>query len=409
VFNERLLLSLLAAVQFLHIVDFMIMMPLQAFMGSQYAATPAQFAVLLSAYSFSAGVVGFLFSFWSDRLDRKTAFMGMFGGFALATLGCALAPDYYSLAVARAITGGFGGVLSGLSLAIIGDSFPPERRGTAMGVVMGSFSLATVAGVPSGLWLASHAGWQMPFLALGVLAVGVWLVVWQWLPPMRGHLTTNRPTFNPVTQLERMLRTRGQRVALLLSSTLIFSQFLVIPSITPYLIHNAGLPRESIVLVYLVGGVCTILTSPLIGRLADRLGKAPVFRVMATISLIPILGITQAGIWPLGVLLVITSLLFISFAGRAIPSMALITGSVRTQDRGGFMGINSSFQQVASSLAALVSGSWVIVQTNGSLEGYASVGYLAAAVTVLTIGLSYYLVAVSETAEPLPSPLKTKQ
>jgi predicted MFS family arabinose efflux permease len=398
----------LAAVQFLHIVDFMIMMPLQAFMGPEYAATPAQFAVLLSSYSFSAGVVGFLFSFWSDRLDRKTAFVVMFGGFALATLGCGVAPDYYSLAVARAITGGFGGVLSGLSLAIIGDSFPPERRGTAMGVVMGSFSLATVGGVPAGLWLASSTGWQMPFLALGGVATGVWLVVWRWLPPMRQHLAAHRPAFNPVAQLGQMLRTRGQRVALFMSSTLIFSQFLVIPSITPYLINNAGLPRESIVLIYLVGGTCTILTSPLIGRLADRWGKAVVFRMMALISLIPILGITHAGVWPLGALLVITSLLFISFAGRVIPSMALVTGSVRAQDRGGFMGIHSSLQQVASSLAALVSGGWIVVQASGRLEGYAYVGYLAAVVTVLTIGLSYYLVAVPEappgSPEPAPAP-----
>src|SRR5437016_4170411 len=132
--NERLLLLVLASIQFTAIVDFLIILPL----GPQYLRVfhirPAQFGIIVSAYAISAGISGVVAGLFLDRLDRKAALLGLYFGFALGTLCCGLAPSYALLVGARLIAGAFGGVAGALILAIIGDVVPEERRGAAMGL-----------------------------------------------------------------------------------------------------------------------------------------------------------------------------------------------------------------------------------------------------------------------------------
>ena len=186
--NERALLLTLAGMQFTHIVDFMVMMPLGPQLTRLMAITDAQFGLLVSAYTLAAGASGLLASLYVDRFERKRLLLWLYAGFILATLACGLAPGYGSLMAARVTAGLFGGVLGALVQTIVGDVVPFERRGHAMGVVMGSFSLATVAGVPLSLFIAAHLGWHASFIAIAAASVVLGGVGLKVLPVIDGHL-----------------------------------------------------------------------------------------------------------------------------------------------------------------------------------------------------------------------------
>jgi len=192
--RERLLLWSLAAINFTHIVDFMVMMPLGPQLTRLFHVSDAEFGLLVSAYSLAAGLSGLLVSMVIDRFERKRALLLVYACFAAATLACGLAPSYGALLAAGVAAGVFGGVLGALVQTIVGDAVPFERRGQAMGLVMSAFSLSTVAGVPLSLWMASGWGWHMPFFAIAAVSVLVLLVAWRSVPLLRGA-PSPRPWF----------------------------------------------------------------------------------------------------------------------------------------------------------------------------------------------------------------------
>jgi predicted MFS family arabinose efflux permease len=157
--RERLVVLILAAVQFTTIVDFMIVMPLGPQLMRSLQIDPAQFGVIVSSYTFAAGIAGLVATTIVDRFGRRTTFMTLNAGFLLGTLFCGLAPTYELLVASRIATGAFGGILGGMAMAIIGDVFPEERRGRATGSLMTGFALASVAGVPLGQLLGTSVGW----------------------------------------------------------------------------------------------------------------------------------------------------------------------------------------------------------------------------------------------------------
>jgi DHA1 family inner membrane transport protein len=401
--QERWLLGILAAIQFTHIVDFMIMMPLGPQLMRLFSIQPQQFSLLVSAYTFSAGASGFLSAFFIDRFDRKSALRFLYIGFLVGTLACAMASTYPLLLAARVLTGMFGGILGALLLSIVGDAIPAERRGSAMGVVMAAFALASVFGVPLGLFLANLFSWHAPFLFL--VGVGIFIAAGiQWaMPSMRGHMTSG-PRPHPMSVLTRMATDRNQQLALLMVVLIMFGGFSVIPFISPYMVANVGFSEQQLTYIYLIGGGFTIFTSPLVGKLADKLGKAQVFSVFLVLSLIPIFLITHMPALPIPVALIVTSLFFITLNGRMIPSMALITSAVEPAHRGSFMSLQSSVQQLASGSAALVAGLIVSKGPDGQLLNYPLVGYLAMASSLLTL----LVVKRLQTRDGSPPPVATE-
>lgn len=201
--NERLIVFLLASINFTHILDFMIMMPLGPQLMRIFALTPAQFSLLVSAYTFSAFFSGLIASFFVDRFDRKQVLLFGYGGFIIGTIGCAIAPGYFSLMAARVMAGLFGGLIGAQVLSIIGDTFPFQRRGVAMGSLTAAFSLASVLGVPFGLFLANLTSWHAPFYLVGSLAIVIFILVWKYIPSMTAHMESaaekNSFTFLPIS------------------------------------------------------------------------------------------------------------------------------------------------------------------------------------------------------------------
>ncbi len=220
--NERLLLLSLAAIQFTTVVDFIIIMPLGPQYMRVFSITPGQFGLIVSAYAISAGISGIAAGFFLDRFDRKRALLGLYSGFTLATLFCAVAQTYPLLVAARALAGAFGGVTGALILAIVGDVVPEHRRGAAMGLVMSAFSIANICGVPLGLVLASHFNWHVPFFALAGLSIIVLAVMVRVMPSLRTHLLHLRDE-PPTTRMLAILSGGNHQKAFLFMGILTFT------------------------------------------------------------------------------------------------------------------------------------------------------------------------------------------
>lgn len=385
-FNETVLLLILSAINFAYILDFVIVMPLGPQLMRIFQIDATQFALVVSSYTISAGICGFAGIFFIDRFDRKKALLTSFGGFALGTLLCALAPDYLFLLLARIVTGLFGGVISALVYSIVGDYIPYERRGSAMGKVMAAFAVASVMGVPAGIWLAAEFSWHTPFLALGIFSAVVFAAALFGLPPMRIHLQ-QKQTMKPWSALKTILVNPNQLRALVLMMLMMIAGFTVIPFISPYFVANVGMTEMELVYNYLVGGGFTFISSQIIGRLADRYGKRQLLVLLCALSILPILLVTHLGVTSLPWAVAASTLFFILVSGRNVPGLALITSTVSPENRGSFMSFNSAVQQLSAGLATLIAGVIITAGADGKLYDFGWVGILASAVSILTIPL----------------------
>jgi predicted MFS family arabinose efflux permease len=391
-------LAVLAAVQLTHILDFIIVMPLQPEFAASLGIGTREFGLMVSVYGLSASLSGMLLAALLDRFDRKTALLGLYGGFTAATLLCGLAPTFGLLVAARALAGAFGGVVAASVLAIVGDAFPVQRRGTATGVVMSAFSLASVAGVPAGLYLAnvSGFGWRAPFAVLGVLAVGVLVLGGRVLPSLRGHLTAE-PSRQPV-RLGEVLGDPGHLRAYALTLALVLGTFCVVPYLAAYLVKNVGRDKGELPLVYLCGGAATLLTMNLVGRLADRFDKLLVFRATALLTAATTLWLTNLPPGAsLATVLAATTLFMVSSSARLVPAVALMTGCAAPRRRGSFMSVNTAVQQMAAGLAPLLGG--LLLKEEGPREpltDFAAVGGVAVTATLASVVLAGLLRPAAE-------------
>ena len=388
--RERWLLFTLAGIQFTHILDFMIMMPLGPQFTALFGISNAQFGLLVSAYTLSAGFSGLMAATYIDRFGRKQLLLGMYSLFGLATLACALAPDYLWLMVARVAAGLFGGVLSALSQTIVADVIPFERRGRAMSVVMTSFSVSTVAGVPLGLFLAAHFNWHAPFVGIAVLVGLLSLAAWQTLPRLDAHL--HHPERVSVWRgIGQVLAEPNHLKAFAVSGLMMFAAFTVIPYITIYLQSNAGMKTEEVPWIYLSGGLATLLSARYFGRLTDRVGKVQMFQRLALAVTVPLMATTLSQGLPLWGLLAISTSFFTVMSGRMIPGMAMISSAALPRLRGTFMTLNSAVQSASMGLAALVAGLIIGRDAQGQLTGYWVAGLLGVVASLLSVWLAGHL------------------
>lgn len=382
--NERFLLLILASINFTHIVDFMIMMPLGPQLMRLLNISPQQFSLLVASYTFSAGISSFAASFFVDRFNRKHVLLFAYSGFLLGTLACALAPSYHFLMAARIFAGVFGGLVGAQVLAIVSDVVPYERRASAMGIIMSAFSFASVVGVPLGLFLSNKYNWHAPFYFVAALGFFIFALSARFIPNITSHININA-IHKPFELIKNISQNPNQLRALSLMFVLMLGHFTIIPFIAPYMVTNVGFTEHQLTWIYLIGGFLTIFSSPLIGKLADKSGKFRVYTFFVLLSLIPVIAITNLGTMPVCHVLIITSLFFIISGGRTIPALAMISSVVKPHQRGGFMNINTSLQQLATGLASFMAGMIVSKGADGKLMHYNYVGYIAAIACVCTI------------------------
>lgn len=367
--REWALLLILAGIQFTHILDFMIMMPLGPQLTQAFSITDAQFGLLVSAYTFAAGASGLMASLYIDRFERRRLLLILYFLFALATLACGLAPTYETLMGARIAAGLFGGILSAMIQTIVADVVPFARRGKAMGVIMTSFSVSTVMGVPLGLFVAAHSNWHMPFFGIAGLSLVLVIAGWYVIPALQGHLHARGET-GPLQGIRQVLGDSNHLLAFCFSFCMIFAGFSIIPYITIYMQANAGLSASEIPLIYLAGGAATLFSAQIIGKLSDKLGKLKMLQIVASVAMIPMALITQTAGMAMVTILVITTFFFVFVSGRMIPGMAMVSAAANPRNRGTFMTLNSSMQSAAMGLAALVGGHLIARNSAGLIENY---------------------------------------
>jgi len=380
--NERAMLLILAGIQFCHVLDFMIMMPLGPFLINALSISTHEFALLVASYSFSAAVAGLLMAPVVDRFERKRFLLTIFLAFAVATLLCAFSPGFITLLLARGLAGIFGGMMGAMVHTIVADAIPFERRAKATGYVATAFSVSSIAGVPLSLLMADAMGWQAPFLFIALLSAALIWFGYKSLPEFHGHLST-REEGRAIRQMIAVAIEPNHMKAMLLTGLVIFGGFTVIPYITLYAIANVGIAGDQIPLIYFLGGAATFITARVIGALADRFGKVLLFRVVALGACVPVLLVTNMGAMSLVSWLLITTLFFVLVSGRMVPLLAIVGAAVKPQQRGAFLSLNATVQSLAMGLASMVGGVFITQTSDGVISGYGWVGLVAATFNVM--------------------------
>lgn len=387
--KELVYILLLAAVQFVHMVDFVVLMPLGPTLMKDLNINPAQFGTLVSSYNFSAAGAGLFFGSFADRFDRKNLLLGVLFGFTLATFSCAVASSFALLTFARIVTGMFGGMLNGLIFAVISDLVPFERRGRAMGIVMSSFSIASVIGVPIGLAISDASHWNQTFVFIGAFSVGIFILAQMIFPNIRDHLDKEQPPFS--SRLVTLLSERNYQISFIFIFLVSGSMFLLIPFLSPFAVKNMEIATHQLKYMYLVGGIFTVMTARLFGVLTDRVGALKLFAILVLISFIPINLYTHSSALSFVTYLALGSFFMTMVSGRMIPCMTLISEVPQGHDRGLFMSVLHSIRATGSGSATFLGGFLIHEGVFGRLEGFNHAGYLSVTLGTVTIFLAYFI------------------
>ena len=369
------------------------MMPLGPEFIRELNINTHQFGLLLSSYTFAAAAAGILATYYVDRFERRQLLLSLYALFIIATFACGLAPNYEALFIARAFAGAFGGILGSLVQTIVADSIPFERRGKALGTVMVAFSVSTVAGVPLGLFLANHIpslGWRAPFFFIALISSLILYLGYRNIPKIAGHLDHVHEG-SRLSQVLKILIAPQHVKAFIFMALIMITGFSVIPYIALYFTSNVGISNSYISLIYLCGGVATLMSSRFIGHMSDKYGKVTVFRVLAIVSLVPLLVTTNLPVTPLWIVLINSTAFFILVSGRMIPAMAMVSQVVENKIRGTFMSLVGSVQMLSSGIASVLAGWVVTIGPDGMMQHYNLVGYGAAICGLLTFWLVGYI------------------
>lgn len=405
--RERATLLTLGAVQFTHILDFMIMMPLGDQLMKAFGISPAQFSHLVASYGIAAAASGFTGGFVLDKFDRKRALLVLYAGFGLATLSCGLAPNFEMLLLARLAAGAFGGLASSMVTAMVGDFIPPVRRGRAMAFVTAAFPVASVLGVPAGLMLAGHFGWHAAFFMLGGCAALNLVVASLALP----HLRTAVHGHQPGRQMKEILTHGVHLRAFGVGAMLGMAGGILVPFLAPSFIANLGLNEQfQLPMAYAVGGTATAISTPLVGWLSDHMDRLRLLIYMSVGAVIVTLVIMRLGPSSVAFACLMMALFMVTMSSRYAPAMTMITNAVDARYRGGFMSIISALQLAANAAASILAGLFVTRDASGRLLGLPMVGYVATGFFVLTVLFAIQLrdaaphVAIHHKMDKVPPP-----
>jgi predicted MFS family arabinose efflux permease len=387
---QKWVVALLAFLQFTVILDFMIISPLGAVLMPTLKISPAQFGVVVSSYAFSAGAAGLLTAGFADRFDRKKLLLFFYCGFILGTLLCGIARSYQFLLFSRMITGVFAGVIGSIIFAITTDLFAYQLRGRVMGVIQTAFGASSVVGIPLGLYLSGRWGWNAPFLLIVAISVLVGAVTVRYLRPIDAHLRL-RPDRSALHHLFHTVSTPRYLQGFATTGLLSTGGFILMPYMSAFSVHNLGIAFGRLPLVYLITGACAMIAGPLIGRASDAVGKYLVFCFGCAATIVMVTIYTHLGVTPLSVVILINCLLFVGVTSRMISASAMISAIPQPADRGSYMSISSSIQQISGGIAAVVGGLIVTETGSGALLHFDIVGYVLVASTLITLVMMYFI------------------
>lgn len=394
---QKFVIAILAFLQFTIILDFMILSPLGAILMPALKVNASQFGTVVSAYAVSAALSGLLTAGFADKFDRKNLLLFFYCGFILGTLLCGLAPTYEFLLGARIVTGLFGGVVGSVVFAILTDLFPLYQRGRVMGILQTSFAASQVLGIPVGLYCSNTWGWHMPFLMIVAISILAGGFIFMYLKPIDEHLKLQVDK----KAYEHLLHTLNvPRYLLSFAATALLSLggFMIMPFSSAFTVNNLGIHQEQLPMIYLITGIASILIGPLVGRASDRFGKLNTFIFGTLVSITMVLIYTHLGVTSLPVLIIVNTTMFIGIFSRMIPSQALMSAIPSAANRGAFMSVGASLQQLAGGVGSLVAGMIVVQESSGMISHFEIVGYVVCALSLVTLVMMFFINRIAHQA-----------
>ena len=387
---QILVITILALTQFTVVLDFMVMSPLGDKLMKAMQLTPQQFGITMFSYAFSAGISGFLTAGFADSFDRKKLLLFFYIGFIVGTLFCGLANTYPLLIAARVFTGVFGGVIGSISMAIVSDLFTLEQRGRVMGFMQMGFGASQVLGIPISLYIANRWGWQSPFFLIVVLAFIIWLVLTVKLKPITKHLEVKNKD-NALKHLIHTISQKNYRIGFLATALMSLGGFMIMPWGSVYAINNLNVTEAQLPLLFMISGVATLIIMPIIGKLSDKIDKFKLFTIASAWMIMVVLIYANLVPVPFWIVVVLNVMMMMGVMARMIPSVALVSALPELRDRGAFMSINSSLQQLAGGIAAAIGGMIVVQKDNFSpIEHYDTL----ALVVAVFVGICVYVLSL---------------
>ncbi|WP_337966823.1 MFS transporter [uncultured Flavobacterium sp.] len=385
--HQKIIIAILALLQFTVILDFMVISPLGDILMKTLNMTTANFGFAVSAYAFSAGISGLMAAGFADKFDRKKLLIFFYTGFIIGTVFCALSTSYTTLLAARIVTGLFGGVIGSVSLAIVTDLFVIHQRGRVMGFIQMAFATSQILGIPVGLYFANNWGWHSAFIMIAVLGALILIAIITQMEPITKHLEVQSDK-SPFLHLWHTLSNKRYQVGFASIAFLSVGGFMLQPFGSAFLVNNIHISQLELPMVFFFTGLSVLFIMPLVGKLSDKVSKFKLFAAGSILSIIMILIYTNLTPIPLWEIVVINMILFMGIMSRMIPATTLNTAIPGLEDRGAYMSISSSLQQIAGGIAAVCAGFIVHQETKTSpLENYDILGYVIAVITLLTVFL----------------------
>lgn len=382
---EKFVIFILAITQFTVILDFMVMAPLGDLLLKSLSMSTQDFGIAVSAYAFSAGAAGLLTAGFADKFDRKKLLLFFYIGFIIGTLFCGLANSYETLVFARIFTGLFGGVIGSISMAIITDIFSLKQRGRVMGFIQMGFGASQVLGIPIGLYIANKWFWEAPFFMIVGLSILIAIAIGFYLKPVRDHLSL-QPQKKVLTHLWNTVKNKDYRIGFMSITMLSVGGFMMMPFGTIFAVNNLGVHPDQLPILFMISGVTSLTLMPFIGRLSDRVSKYKLFTIASIWLMIVSVVYTNFSQIPFALVVGTNILMMIGIMSRMVPSSALNSAVPDTADRGAYISITSSLQQISGGIAAAIAGLIVYQEhDNSPLVNYNIVAYVLVVVSTISI------------------------
>jgi len=385
---QWILVILLSLTQFTVVLDFMVMSPLGDLLIKDLHIKPSEFGLVVSSYALAAGISGMFTAGFADRFDRKKLLLFFYSGFILGTLFCGISQSYYQLVLSRIFTGIFGGVMSSISLAIIADSFLLDQRGRAMSFIQMGFGLSQILGIPISLFIAERWHWQTPFFLIVMLSVIMFFCILMGIKAL--PVDASNKTVNAFNHLLGTLKNKQYRIGFLATAFMSLGGYFMMPWGSTFSVNNVGISQSQLPLMFMIVGLATFFIIPFVGILSDRLNKFNLFLMASLIMVVAVTIYVHLGATTLTVLILVNVLMMGGIMARMVPSQALSSAVPIPKDRGAYMSINASLQQLAGGVAAFIGGMIVYQKSpNAPLERFDVLGYVVIGVIAINILFTY--------------------
>ncbi len=385
---QKRVLIILGLIQLCLVMDFMIIAPLGDFLIKSLDINTRQFGLIVSSYAFSAAITGIIAATFIDRFERRSMLLTVFIGFIVSTLACGWSDSYVTLLAARVLTGMFAGITSALVMTIVTDLFAPNQRGRAMSVVQMGFAVSQIIGIPAGIWFASAISWHASFYLIVVLAGALLIAMVMLIQPVNAQ---RRPAdHKPLLHLWQTLKNRHYQTGFVAVAFLTIGGYLMMPFSAVFLVNNVKMTYDQLPLIFFFTGVSSLIVMPIVGSLSDKIDRFKLFAVGSSLAAVMVGIYAHLPVSPLWWVIVVNVLLFATIMCRMNPAMALNSMVPQAQDRGAYMSICSSLQQIAGGIASVMAGMIVIQPSEHSpLQHFDRLGDVAIGVFLLCIVLLY--------------------